>query len=69
MCEKYGHFASRCLDRIKNHEANLNDTYEGGTNHEEWSFFMINTIQETVFLKKDKYIHQKIKTNADEFGI
>ena len=27
-CDKYGHFASRCSDRIKNHEANLNEIYE-----------------------------------------
>ncbi|XP_052619749.1 uncharacterized protein LOC128126064 [Lactuca sativa] len=68
-CDKYGHFASRCPDRIKNHEANLNQTHEGNTNHEEGTFFMMNTIQETVFLNEDKYIPPKVEANADEDGI
>ncbi|XP_023772790.1 uncharacterized protein LOC111921438 [Lactuca sativa] len=65
-CDKFGHFASRCPDRIKNHEANLNQTHEGDTYHEEGTFFMMNTIQETVFLNEDKYIPPKVEANADE---
>nr|KAJ0195500.1 hypothetical protein LSAT_V11C700343420 [Lactuca sativa] len=63
---KYGHLALRYLDQIKNHEAKLNETYVGGTNHEKRTFFMMNTIQEKGFLKEDRYIPPKIDANIVE---
>ncbi|XP_024965797.1 uncharacterized protein LOC112505999 [Cynara cardunculus var. scolymus] len=68
-CDKYGHFASRCPDRTRNHEANLNETQEEDMNHEEGTFFMMNAIQETMFLNEAKYIPPKVEPNTDKDGV
>ncbi|KAI3518262.1 hypothetical protein L1887_06792 [Cichorium endivia] len=68
-CDKYGHFASRCPDRPKNQEANFNETQENDSNQEEGSFFMMNEIQETVFLNENKYIPPKTVPKTDEDGV
>ncbi|KAJ9565988.1 hypothetical protein OSB04_001954 [Centaurea solstitialis] len=68
-CDKYGHFVSRCPDRIKNHEANLNETQEGDINQEEETFFMMNAVEETVFLNEAKYIPPTVEPNTDEDGV
>ncbi|KAJ9552989.1 hypothetical protein OSB04_017034 [Centaurea solstitialis] len=65
-CDKYGHFVSRCPDRWRNHEANLNDAQEGVT-HEEGAFFMMK--EETVFLNEEKYIPPKVDPNQDEVDV
>ncbi|KAJ9542300.1 hypothetical protein OSB04_028806 [Centaurea solstitialis] len=62
-CDKYGHFVSRCPDRWRNHEANLNDAQEGVT-HEEGAFFMMK--EETVFLNEENYVPPKVEPNQDE---
>ncbi|KAJ9542758.1 hypothetical protein OSB04_029264 [Centaurea solstitialis] len=65
-CDKYGHFVSRCPDRWRNHESNLNDAQEGVT-HEEGAFFMMK--EETVFLNEEKYIPPKVEPNQDEVDV
>ncbi|XP_035830774.1 uncharacterized protein LOC118480172 [Helianthus annuus] len=61
-CDKYGHFVSRCPERTRDHEENLNETKEGDADHEEGTFFMMNHVQETIFLNEDKFIPPKIET-------
>ncbi|KAJ9546687.1 hypothetical protein OSB04_019230 [Centaurea solstitialis] len=65
-CDKYGHFVSRCPERSRDHEANLNEAQEGDANHEEGAFFMMNLVQETIFLNEENYIPPKIESNIDE---
>ncbi|XP_024993120.1 uncharacterized protein LOC112526909 [Cynara cardunculus var. scolymus] len=65
-CDKYGHFVSRCPDRWRNHEANLNDVQEG-VNHEEGTFFMMK--EETVFLNEDKYVPPKVEPNQGDDNV
>ncbi|KAJ9542022.1 hypothetical protein OSB04_028528 [Centaurea solstitialis] len=65
-CDKYGHFVSRCPDRWRNHEANLNDAQEGVI-HEERAFVMMK--EETMFLNEEKYIPPKVEPNQDEVDV
>nr|GEU39886.1 hypothetical protein [Tanacetum cinerariifolium] len=58
-------------DSSKNHEdneqkVNLNETQEKGVYHEEGTFFMMNHIQETIFMNKEKYTPPKSESNTDE---
>ncbi|GJX40497.1 zf-CCHC domain-containing protein [Tanacetum coccineum] len=44
-CDEYGHFVSKCPERNRNHEVNLNETQEKGVYHEEDNVFArFNTI-------------------------
>ncbi|PWA53882.1 hypothetical protein CTI12_AA441260 [Artemisia annua] len=43
-CDEYGHFVSRCPERNRNHEVNLNETQEKEVYHEEGMFFMMNLV-------------------------
>ncbi|GJR58334.1 zinc finger, CCHC-type containing protein [Tanacetum coccineum] len=51
-CDEYGHFVSRCPEQNQNHQVNLNETHEEDVYHEEGTFFMMNLVQETVFMMK-----------------
>nr|GEW87358.1 zinc finger, CCHC-type [Tanacetum cinerariifolium] len=63
---KYGHFVSKCPERNRNHEVNLNEAQEKGVYHEEGTFFMMNHIQETIFMNEEKCTPQKSESNTDE---
>nr|GEU84829.1 hypothetical protein [Tanacetum cinerariifolium] len=59
-CDLYGHFVSKCSERNRNHEVNLNETQEKGT------FFMMNHIQEMIFTNEEKYPLPKSESNTDD---
>ncbi|GKE17750.1 uncharacterized mitochondrial protein-like protein, partial [Tanacetum coccineum] len=61
-CDHYGHFVSKCPERNRNHEVNLNETQEKGVYHEEGTFFMMNHI----FMNEEKYTPPKSESNTDE---
>ncbi|GJV54523.1 uncharacterized mitochondrial protein-like protein [Tanacetum coccineum] len=65
-CDQYGHFVSKCPERNRNHEVNLNETQEKGVYHEEGTFFMMNHIQETIFINEEKYTPPKSESNTGE---
>ncbi|GKD18400.1 uncharacterized mitochondrial protein-like protein [Tanacetum coccineum] len=65
-CDQYGHFVSKCPERNRNHEVNLNETQEKGVYHEEGTFFMMNHIQETIFMNEEKYTPPKSESNTDD---
>ncbi|GJW40386.1 hypothetical protein Tco_0066231 [Tanacetum coccineum] len=60
-CDQYRHFVSN-----RNHEINLNETQEKGVYHEEGTFFMMNHIQETIFMNEEKYTPPKSESNTDD---
>ncbi|GKC48214.1 retrovirus-related pol polyprotein from transposon TNT 1-94 [Tanacetum coccineum] len=47
-------------------EENLSETHEGDVNHEEGTFFMMNHIQESIFMYEEKYTPPKSESNTDE---
>ncbi|GKA74913.1 retrovirus-related pol polyprotein from transposon TNT 1-94 [Tanacetum coccineum] len=53
-------------NRQKDYEANLSETHEGDVNHEEGTFFIMNHIQETIFMNEEKYTLPKNESNTDE---
>nr|GEU32164.1 hypothetical protein [Tanacetum cinerariifolium] len=63
---KYRNFVSKCPERNRNHEFNLNKTQEKGVNHEEGTFFMMNHTEETIFMNEEKYTPPKSESNASE---
>ncbi|GJV76442.1 initiator tRNA phosphoribosyl transferase, partial [Tanacetum coccineum] len=65
-CDQYGHFVSKCPERNRNHEVNLNEAQQKGVYHEEGTFFMMNHIQETIFMNEEKYTPPKSESNTDE---
>ncbi|GJV57642.1 uncharacterized mitochondrial protein-like protein [Tanacetum coccineum] len=65
-CDKFGHFVLKCPDQKRDYEANLSETHEGDVNHEEGTFFMMNHIQETIFMNEEKYTPPKNESNTDE---
>ncbi|XP_076926190.1 uncharacterized protein LOC143589253 [Bidens hawaiensis] len=65
-CDEYGHFFSRCPDRFRKDEVNLNRTEENETNGLDASFFMMEGVRETVYLNEDKVILTKYDTNSGE---
>ncbi|GJU81811.1 uncharacterized mitochondrial protein-like protein [Tanacetum coccineum] len=65
-CDQYGHFVTRCPERNRNHQVNLNETHEEDVYREEGTFFMINHIQETIFINEEKYTPPKSESNSDE---
>ncbi|GJR30667.1 uncharacterized mitochondrial protein-like protein [Tanacetum coccineum] len=65
-CDQYGHFVSKCPERNRNHEVNLNETQEKGVYDEEGTFFMMNHIQEMIFMNEEKYTPPKSESNTDE---
>ncbi|GKA74033.1 retrovirus-related pol polyprotein from transposon TNT 1-94 [Tanacetum coccineum] len=66
LCDKFGHFVSRCPDQKQDYEANLSETHEGDVNHEEGTFFVMNHIQETIFMNEEKYTPPKSESNTDK---
>ncbi|GJU00576.1 uncharacterized mitochondrial protein-like protein [Tanacetum coccineum] len=65
-CDQYGHFVSKCPERNRNREVNLNETQEKGVYQEEGTFFMMNHEQETIFMNEEKYTPQKSESNTDD---
>ncbi|GJT94908.1 uncharacterized mitochondrial protein-like protein [Tanacetum coccineum] len=63
---EYEHFVSKCPERNRNHEVNLNEAQEKGVYHEEGTFFMMNHIQETIFMNEEKYTPPKSESNTDD---
>ncbi|GKE31854.1 uncharacterized mitochondrial protein-like protein [Tanacetum coccineum] len=63
---EYGHFVSKLPERNRNHEVNLNETQENGEYHEEGTFFMMNHIQETIFMNEEKYTPSKSESNTND---
>ncbi|GKB55114.1 uncharacterized mitochondrial protein-like protein [Tanacetum coccineum] len=55
-CDQYGHFVSKCPERNRNHEVNLNETQEKGVYHEE----------ETIFINEEKYTPPKRESNTND---
>nr|GEX22155.1 hypothetical protein [Tanacetum cinerariifolium] len=62
-------FVSKCPDRKRDYEANLSETHEGDVNHKEGTFFMMNHIQETIFINEEKYTPQKSESNTVEDNV
>nr|GEW52801.1 hypothetical protein [Tanacetum cinerariifolium] len=62
----YRHFVSKCLERNRNHEVNLNEAQEKGVYHEEGTFFMMNHNQETIFMNEEKYTPPNSELNTDD---
>ncbi|GJV61123.1 uncharacterized mitochondrial protein-like protein [Tanacetum coccineum] len=56
----------RGRDQKRDYEANLSETHKGDVNHEEGTFFMMNHIQETIFMNEEKYAPPKSESNTDE---
>ncbi|GJS95319.1 hypothetical protein Tco_0802287 [Tanacetum coccineum] len=44
----------------------INETHEGDVNHEEGTFFMMNHIQEMIFMNEEKYTPPKNESDTDE---
>nr|GEZ29737.1 hypothetical protein [Tanacetum cinerariifolium] len=65
-CVEYEHFVSRCPQRNRDYEPNLTKTHELDVNHEEGTFFMVNHIQETIFMNEEKYTPPKRESNTDD---
>ncbi|GJY88351.1 pol polyprotein [Tanacetum coccineum] len=65
-CDKFGHFVSKCPDQKRDYKAKHSETHERDVNHEEGTFFMMNHIQETIFMKEEKYTPPKNESNTDE---
>ncbi|GJS62158.1 initiator tRNA phosphoribosyl transferase [Tanacetum coccineum] len=65
-CHQYIHFVSKCPERNRNHEVNLNETQEKCVYHEEGTFFMMNHIQETIFMNEEKYTPPKSESNTND---
>nr|GEW05224.1 uncharacterized protein [Tanacetum cinerariifolium] len=62
----HGRGNSQNQDRNRDYEANLSETHEGDVNHEEGTFFMMNHIQETIFMNEEKYTPPKNESNTNE---
>nr|GEZ01674.1 hypothetical protein [Tanacetum cinerariifolium]GEZ04112.1 hypothetical protein [Tanacetum cinerariifolium] len=56
----------KCPKWNRNHEVNLNETQKKGVYHKEDMFFMMNHIQETIFLNEEKYSPPKRESNTDD---
>ncbi|GJU57392.1 hypothetical protein Tco_1235158 [Tanacetum coccineum] len=65
-CDEYEHFVSRCPERNDNHQVNLNETQEEDVYHKEGMFFMMNLVQEMIFMNEEKYTPPNIKCNTEE---
>nr|GEU97365.1 hypothetical protein [Tanacetum cinerariifolium] len=65
-CDQYGHFVSKCPERNRNHEVNLNEAQEKCVYHKEGMFFMMNHIQETIFMNEEKHTPPKSELNIDD---
>ncbi|XP_076886334.1 uncharacterized protein LOC143536165 [Bidens hawaiensis] len=65
-CDEFGHFVSRCPDRFRKDEVNLNRTEENETNGLDASFFMMEGVREAVYLNEDKVILTKYDTDSGE---
>ncbi|XP_076940641.1 uncharacterized protein LOC143609900 [Bidens hawaiensis] len=64
-CDKFGHFVSRCPNRFRKYEeANLNRTDEREPKDLDASFFMMEGVQETVYLNEDQVIPTKYDTDS-----
>ncbi|GJX56692.1 hypothetical protein Tco_0286589 [Tanacetum coccineum] len=68
-CDQYRHFISRCPEQNRNHEVNLNETQEEYVYHEEGTFFIMNLVQETIFMNEEKYTPPKIESNTEEYDV
>ncbi|GJY94605.1 uncharacterized mitochondrial protein-like protein [Tanacetum coccineum] len=55
----------RGWDNLQN-QVNLNEAQEKGVYHEEGMFFMMNHIQETIFMNEEKYTPPKSESNIDD---
>ncbi|XP_022014170.1 uncharacterized protein LOC110913657 [Helianthus annuus] len=64
-CDKYGHFVSRCQDRLKNNEANMAQAEERN-NEVDGTFFMMKIDQETIFLNEEKVLPKKFEADSSE---
>nr|GEV07016.1 initiator tRNA phosphoribosyl transferase [Tanacetum cinerariifolium] len=64
--DKYGHFVSKCPERNRKHEVNLNEAQEKGVYHEHGTFFTMNHIQETIFMNEEKYTPPKSESNTND---
>nr|GEZ32224.1 uncharacterized mitochondrial protein AtMg00810-like [Tanacetum cinerariifolium] len=60
-CDQYGHFVSKCSERNRNHEVNLNEAQEKGVYHEEGK----NGKQK---LLKDVYYIPALQSNVISLG-
>ncbi|KAJ0587052.1 putative RNA-directed DNA polymerase [Helianthus annuus] len=60
-CDKFGHFVSRCPERKKEKQANLIDAEEIDP-----SLFMVQDVQETVYLNEEKVIPKNYESGSEE---
>nr|GEV09723.1 hypothetical protein [Tanacetum cinerariifolium] len=65
-CDEYGHFVSRCSERNRNNEVNINETQEKNVYHEKCMFFLMNHIQETIFMNEENYTPPKSESNINK---
>nr|GEX67718.1 hypothetical protein [Tanacetum cinerariifolium] len=47
-CDQYEHFVSKCLERSRNHEVNLNEAQEKGVYHEEGNYSYFSELNENI---------------------
>nr|GEW03723.1 retrovirus-related Pol polyprotein from transposon TNT 1-94 [Tanacetum cinerariifolium] len=66
LSDKFGRFVSKCLDKKRDYKANLSETHEGDANHEEGMFFLMNHIQEMIFMNEEKCTPPKNGSNTKE---
>ncbi|GJY08681.1 hypothetical protein Tco_0375735, partial [Tanacetum coccineum] len=64
--QRRGQGNSQNQDRKRDYEANLSEIHEGDVNHKEGTFFMMDHIQETIFMNEEKYTPPKSESNTDE---
>ncbi|XP_076883181.1 uncharacterized protein LOC143531859 [Bidens hawaiensis] len=60
-CDEFGHFVSRCPERRKDKQANLADPKE-----KDPSLYMVQCVQEKVYLNEQKVIPKDYKGDSDE---
>nr|GEZ83559.1 hypothetical protein [Tanacetum cinerariifolium] len=65
-CDEYGYFVSRFPKRSRNNKVNINETQEKDVYHEKCTFFMMNYIQEMIFMNEEKYNPPKSESNTNE---
>ncbi|GKD61844.1 hypothetical protein Tco_1299353, partial [Tanacetum coccineum] len=56
----------KIMNKKVNNITNLNETQEDDVYHEEGTFFMMNHVQEMIFVNEEKYTPPKIESNSEE---
>nr|GEW86720.1 hypothetical protein [Tanacetum cinerariifolium] len=60
---------NECPERNRNHEVNINETQEEDVYHKEGTLFMMNLVQDTIFMNEEKYTPPDIESNTEEYDV